>query len=251
MFDLTGRVALVTGGGRGLGRAMAAGLATAGATVVLSSRTEHELDEAAAAMSDAGGDVLAIPWDLAEPQAPAALVDEVVTRRGQLDVLVHAAGHHRRRPALELTPEEWDGIQQVHLRAAFELSQAAGGHLLAREAAGRIIFVASMTSRIGIKDLAAYGAAKSGLLGLMRTLAVEWAPHGVTVNAIAPGFFHTRLTADVYSDAERRAWFLSRIPAGRPGEPEELAGAAVFFASPASSYVTGHVMHVDGGWLAS
>jgi NAD(P)-dependent dehydrogenase (short-subunit alcohol dehydrogenase family) len=251
LFDLHGKVALVTGGGRGLGRGIARALAGAGAAVVVSSRSGQELAETVEMIGADGGVGFPLVADLSDTAAPARLVAQVGEERGGVDLLVHAAGGQVRKPALELTVEDWDEIQSVHLRAAFLLAQAVAQHLTARQAPGRIIFVASLTSSIGIPNLAPYGSAKTGLLGLMRTLATEWADTGITVNAIAPGFFHTELTDAVFEDDERRAWVLSRIPMGRPGRPEDLAGAAVFLASNSSSYVTGHVIQVDGGWMAA
>lgn len=248
-FDLGGRVALVTGGGRGLGQAIARALAAAGATVAVSSRSRDQLDETVATLDGDGH--LAIPWDLSQRDRAGGLVDEVAARRERVDVLVHAGGLQVRKPALELTGEDWDLVNDVHLRSAFELSTAFARGLLRRGGGGAIVFVASLTSYIAVPNTAAYGAAKSGLTGLMRTLAVEWAPHRIRVNAVAPGFFHTAMTDDVLSDPDRRAQLEARIPLGRTGDPAELGGAVVYLASDASSYVTGQVLNVDGGWLVA
>lgn len=250
-FDLTGRVALVTGGGRGLGRGIALALAEAGADVVVASRSETELDETVQQLEAHRGKPLAVPADLADPDAAADLVATATDERGAVDVLVHAAGHQVRKPALDFSAAEWDRVQAVHLRAAFSLTQAVGAQMVERRTGGSIILVSSLTANIGISSTSAYAAAKSGVEGLMRTLAVEWAAHGIRVNAITPGFFHTELTDAMFSDPQRREWMLGRIPLGRPGSPDDLAGAAIFLATDASAYVTGQAIAVDGGWLAS
>jgi 2-dehydro-3-deoxy-D-gluconate 5-dehydrogenase len=248
-FALDGRVALVTGGGRGLGRGMASALARAGATVAVSSRSKDELDDAVADISNDGGTATAHPLDIGEPDAPRELVADVLREHGRLDVVVHAAGNIVRKPSLEMSADEWDSLQRVHLRAAFLLAQAAGTHMVA-QGSGSIVFIASLTSeRLGMPNVVAYGAAKSGLLGLNRTLAVEWAPHGVRVNAIAVGWFPTALNKDVPQTPERLALTVGRVPMGRLGDPDEdLGGPVVFLASDASAYVTGAVLYVDGGW---
>ncbi|MGH3319109.1 MAG: SDR family NAD(P)-dependent oxidoreductase [Streptosporangiaceae bacterium] len=249
-FDLSGKVALVTGAGRGLGRGMALALAEAGADVVATSRSEPEIGDTTASLAGLGGNPLPLPWDLSDVERIPTLVDRVVAERGKVDVLVHAAGTQIRRPAYDLTVAEWDEVQRVNLVSGFALSKAVGADMMERDGGGKIIYIASLTTRIGIRGTAAYGASKSGLVSLMRTLAVEWAPHRICVNAIAPGYFHTRLNDELFRDPERREWILGRIPMGRPGSPEDLAGAVVFLASPASDYVTGQALGVDGGWLA-
>lgn len=246
-FDLTGRVALVTGGGRGLGRGMAIGLARAGAAVVVSSRSAAQLDESVAAIEGAGGVATAIECDVATADAPARLVSDALAAHGRLDVLVHAAGNQVRTPALEFAVDDWDAVQGLHLRAAFLLAQAAGRHMVER-GSGSIVFVGSLTSaRAGLPDVVAYAAAKSGLLGLARTLAVEWAPSAVRVNTILAGFFPTEMTADLERHPGRQA-LMARAPMGRLGTPEDLAGPVVFLAADASAYVTGACLTVDGGW---
>jgi len=224
LFDLHGKVALVTGAGRGLGRGMALALASASAR--------------------------AIPWDLSDPDGLDELVEEAAGRNGRVDVLLHAAGVQVRKPAFEVTLEDWETVQAVHLRAAFFLSQAAARHMIERRAGGKILLVASLTSQIGVPNVAPCAAGKSGLMGLVRTLAVEWAPHSIQVNAVGPGYFRASLTEERLADPNRRNRLRSRILAGRPSKPEDLAGTTVFLASPASGYVTGQVINVDGGWLA-
>ncbi len=249
-FDLTGKIALVTGGGRGLGRGMALALAEAGADVVVVSRHQAELDETVRQLHAHKGQPLAVPADLSIPDAPREILTTVHEELGPVDILVHAAGLQVRKPALELTVDEWDKVQSVHLRAAFGLTQAVARDLIDRGTAGSLILVSSLTSNIGVRNTSAYSAAKSGIEGLMRTLALEWAPHGIRVNAVTPGFFHTELTDAMFQDPERREWMLGRIPLGRAGDADDLAGATIFLASDASAYVTGQAIPVDGGWLA-
>jgi 2-deoxy-D-gluconate 3-dehydrogenase len=248
LFDLHDRVAMVTGAGRGLGSGIAKALAAAGAQVVLVSRSEDQLETVQAQITASGGAAQVLAWDLGEGTSAPDLVAQVLRRFGRLDVVVHAAGNMVRRPALDFPAADWDSVIGLHLRAAFLLGQATARHLTTAGRGGSIILVGSLTSqRVGIRDTVAYGSAKSGLMGLMRTLAVEWAPHGVRVNMIAPGFVPTALTATVDDNPERHA-LLARIPLGRPGTPEDLGGTAVFLASDASGYITGEAITVDGGW---
>jgi NAD(P)-dependent dehydrogenase (short-subunit alcohol dehydrogenase family) len=248
LFDLHDRVALVTGAGRGLGRGMAKAVAAAGAHTVLASRSEDQLRTVEAEITADGGTAGTLAWDLGDGTSAHDLVDEVVRRFGQLDVVVHAAGNTVRRPATELSTEDWDSVIGLHLRGAFLLAQATARHLKETGRGGSIILVGSLTSqRVGIPDTVAYGSAKSGLMGLMRTLAVEWASAGIRVNMVAPGFFPTALTATAENNLARQA-LLARVPMGRLGTPEDLGGTAVFLASDASGYITGEAITVDGGW---
>jgi NAD(P)-dependent dehydrogenase (short-subunit alcohol dehydrogenase family) len=247
-FSLGGQVALVTGGGRGIGRGIAVGLARAGATVAVSSRSSDQLADAVERIRAAGGEGHAIPADLEADGTAEGLVEEVLDRTGRLDVLVHAAGNQIRKPALEFTAAEYDAIQYVHVRAAFLLACSLGRHLAERGNPGSIMFVGSMTSFRGLSGIAPYGTAKTALLGLARALAVEWAPIGIRVNVIAPGFFLTEMTRPI-QDAPGRQELQNRTPMGRQGDPDlDMAGTAIYLASPASRYVTGQVISVDGGW---
>ncbi len=244
---LRGRVALITGGGRGLGRGIALGLAASGSDVVLASRSRDQLDQVVGEVAAAGGRAAQVVADVAEDDTPDRLVAAAVDRFGALDILVHAAGNQARSPALEMTAEQWDAVQRVHLRAAFLLSQAVCRHLVGRGAPGSIVLIGSLTSLRGLAGVLAYGAAKSGVIGLARGLAVELAPRGIRVNVLAPGFFPTDLTRDI-DDTPARKRLVERVPMGRQGTPEDLVGAAVFLAGEASAYVTGQILTVDGGW---
>jgi 2-deoxy-D-gluconate 3-dehydrogenase len=244
LFRLDGQVAIVTGASRGLGAAMAVALAEAGADVALVAR--GDLSETAAAVEGAGRRAIAVQADLADREAPEA----ILARVGTADILVNNAGIIRRAPALEFSDDDWDAVLDVNLRSAFVLSRGFARNLVARQSGGRIINIASMLSFQGGIRVPAYTAAKSGLLGLTRALANELAPLGINVNAIAPGYMATDNTEALRADPTRSRDIMARIPAGRWGTPEDLAGAVVFLASPASAYMHGAVIPVDGGWLA-
>jgi 2-deoxy-D-gluconate 3-dehydrogenase len=246
-FGLANRTALVTGANAGLGRAFAVALASAGADIVAVGRKPPT--ETAAAVAALGRRLEYVAADLAEAN-PTDIVGKALERFAAVDILVNNAGIIRRKDALEVDEHDWDEVVNVNLKAVFFLSQAVARDLVARRRPGKIINVASMLSFQGGVRVAAYTASKSGLAGLTRLLANEWAPHGINVNAIAPGYFVTDNTAALRADPKRNAEILARIPAGRWGEPEDLAGAAVFLASPASDYVNGVILPVDGGWLA-
>jgi|SRR5579872_975602 len=249
-FDLTGRAALVTGAAQGIGAAIAAGLAEAGADVAL--LDIRPADETAARVRALGRRAAAIECDLSglTPERAAELVQAAVEQLSRLDILVSCAGIIRRAPALEFSPEDWNAVLDLNLNAVFYLAQAAARHFVAQGKPGRIINVASMLSFQGGLLVPSYAAAKSAVAGLTRALANEWAAREINVNAIAPGYIETEVTAGIRADAERSAAILSRIPAGRWGQPDDLKGAAVFLASDASRYVHGAILTVDGGWLA-
>lgn len=247
-FRLDGKVALVTGAGRGLGQGYALALAEAGADVALLDRTG--CSETAEKVEALGRRAHQVTCDLlaATPADLDGIVAEVVRALGRLDVLVNNAGIIRRAPALEFSEADWDDVLTINLKAVFFLSQAAAKVMVA-QGHGKIINVASMLSFQGGILVPSYAAAKSGVAGITRSLANEWAKHGVNVNAIAPGYFATDNTAPIRADEQRERSILERIPAGRWGTPEDLQGAVVYLASPASDYAHGAILAVDGGWL--
>jgi 2-dehydro-3-deoxy-D-gluconate 5-dehydrogenase len=247
-FDLTGRAALVTGASSGIGEAIAIALAQAGADIVAVSRRAP--DGAAAAVAAAGRRLWHVAADLEGTAGIADCVAQATRHAPALDILVNNAGTIRRADALDVAEADWDAVVDVNLKAAFFLAQAFARTLVARKAPGKVINVASLLSFQGGIRVAAYTASKSGLLGITRLLANEWAKLGINVNAIAPGYIATANTEALRADAERNRAILERIPAGRWGEPGDLGGAAVFLASRASDYVHGAVLPVDGGWLA-
>ncbi len=256
LFRLDGKVAMVTGPGTGIGQAIALALAEAGADIVGIYREHYQ--ETQQAVEAIGRRFLPLQADLARtsPADLQALVDRAVTTMGKLDILVNNAGIIRRTPAEAFTEEDWDEVMQINLKSAFFLSQAAARHFMARtdipkdHSRGKIIHVASVLSFQGGILVASYTASKSGLAGLTRLLANEWADQGINVNAIAPGYTITRNTEPLRRDPQRNAAILARIPAGRWGTPDDLKGVAVFLASEASNYMHGAIVPVDGGWLA-
>jgi len=249
-FRLDGRVALVTGASSGLGQAMAIALAEAGADVACHGFMPTPEDTVGRVRA-IGRRAVGLVADLGDPAAALRLVDEAEAALGPIDILVNNAGIIRRAPAAEHGDADWDAVIGVNLSAPFRLARDVGRRLIARgAAAGRIINTASLLSFQGGILVPSYAAAKGGLAQLTKALANEWAPHRITVNAIAPGYMATANTQALRADPVRSRQILDRIPAGRWGEPGDLAGAAVFLASAASAYVTGHVLVVDGGWLA-
>ena len=247
-FSLQGHRALVTGASRGLGRTMAVALAEAGANVVCASSRRGGCEATAAAIRELGRNAWEVHADLSDRKATLAMADEVERAAGEIDILVNNAGTIRRRPAVDHSEEDWDAVLRVNLDATFLLSQRFGRAMVARRA-GKIINMASLLSFSGGVHVPAYTASKHAVAGLTKALANEWGPHGVQVNAIAPGFFVTDNTATLRAGAGQSE-IQERIPAGRWGAPEDLEGAVVFLAPRASDYVNGHVLVVDGGWLA-
>ena len=247
-FSLEGKVALVTGASRGLGQAMAVGLAEAGADVVGVSRSD--CDETRAQIEAVGQRFEHLACDLAEASVEdlAALVDGAVDLFGRLDILLNAAGTTQRHPVLEYPEEDWDTVMTVNLKSLMFLSQAAARHF-AEQGGGKIVNIASALSYHGGIMVAPYTASKHGVVGVTRAMADELASQNVNVNAIAPGYMLTDMTAPIAEDPERNPAILARIPAGRWGQPEDLKGAAVYLASDASAYCHGMVLAVDGAWL--
>jgi 2-deoxy-D-gluconate 3-dehydrogenase len=246
-FDLTGRVAAVTGANTGIGRGIAEALAAAGADIAAIGRSDPA--DTLASVRSLGRRGAWIPADLGSKPDYAAVVAEVVGRLGGLHILVNNAGIIRRNNAIDFTEADWDAVLDVNLKAVFFLCQAAARHMIPH-GGGKIINIASMLSFQGGIRVPSYTASKSGVAGLTKLLANEWAASGINVNAIAPGYFATNNTAALQADVKRNAEILARIPAGRWGDPKDLGGAAVFLASDASNYVQGITLPVDGGWLA-
>jgi len=253
LFDLSGKVAVVTGSGRGLGRAIALGLAEAGADVVTCSRTLSEAEDAAHEVERTGRRTLALRTDTSDRASLEQLVETTVRELGHLDVLVNNAGIDIIVAAEEVTDEQWDQILGINLKGYFIASQLAGRQMLAQGTGGSIVNNSSIASLVGIHGLTAYSAAKGGVNQLTRVMAVEWAPHGVRVNAFAPGYFENVMRGAVaeHGREEKQQQVITFTPMGRRGRPEELVGPVVFLASDASSYVTGAVLYVDGGYTAN
>ncbi|MDI5984191.1 2-dehydro-3-deoxy-D-gluconate 5-dehydrogenase KduD [Halomonas sp. M4R5S39] len=247
LFSLEGRVAMVTGCNKGLGQALAVALARAGADIVGVSRSAA--DTTRGRVEALGRRFHGVEAELGRDKA-GDIVARALTQAGKLDILVNNAGTIRRAPALEFTEEDWDAVVDVNLKAAFFLAQRVARHLVERGSRGKIVNIASVLSFQGGIRVPSYTASKSGILGLTRLLANEWAGHGINVNAIAPGYMATDNTQALRDDPQRSADILGRIPAGRWGDPDDLAGAVVFLCSDAANYVHGHALAVDGGWLA-
>ena len=248
MFDLSGKTAIVTGANTGLGQGVAVALAEAGAAISLVGRSAP--DETVAKIEGIGGRCATITADLSTLETVQDIVTQTQDQLGGAHILVNNAGIIQRNDAIDFTVDEWDSVLNVNLRTVFFLSQAFAGNCIEAGQGGKIINIASMLSFQGGIRVPSYTASKSGLMGLTRALANEWAGQGINVNAIAPGYFATNNTAALQADPKRSAEILGRIPAGRWGQPAELGGAAVFLASDAADYVHGTTLAVDGGWLA-
>lgn len=249
-LDLTNRTAVVIGATSGLGRAIALGLADAGADVVPTGRRAALAAGAALEVEKRGRRSLATTVDVTDASSLEALADATIGAFGKVDILVNAAGRVTRRPTLEVSDSEWEEILDTNLTGMLRACRVFGRHMIERRY-GRIINIGSLTSVVALHEVAAYGASKAGVAALTKSLAVEWAPHGVCVNAILPGVFRTPLNEGLLDGTDRGRELLIRTPMRRFGQPEEVAGAAVFLASEAASFVTGHLLAVDGGFLAS
>jgi len=247
-FDLTGKTAIVTGANTGLGQAVSVALARAGAAIVAVGRSA--MDETERLCRDTGAAFHAVQADLSSLEPIERIVSEAASVSGRIGILVNNAGIIRRADAIAFTEKDWDDVMNVNLKSTFFLSQAVARTMLADEGGGKIINIASLLSFQGGIRLPSYTASKSGLAGLTRLLACEWAAKGINVNAIAPGYFVTNNTEALRNDPKRSSEILGRIPAGRWGDPTDLGGAAVFLASTAANYIHGIVLPVDGGWLA-
>lgn len=249
LFDLSGRVALVTGAGRGLGRTMALALASAGADLVVSARTTVEIDALRDEIRALGRRAEAITADVTSEESVAGLVEGTLERLGALDILVNNAGINIRKPTLELTLEEYLRVFETNQKGAWLCAREAGRHMVA-QGRGKVINISSIMGRVALANQTAYASSKGALEQLTKVLAIEWAPYNVQVNALAPTYFETELTRPLFEDPERKAFISERTPMGRWGQPHELAGAVIFLASRASDYITGHTLLVDGGWTA-
>jgi NAD(P)-dependent dehydrogenase (short-subunit alcohol dehydrogenase family) len=259
LFDISGRVALIAGASRGIGRAIAEGLSQAGATIALSSRTETALLQVAEEIRGRGARAEVFPADLSSVTEIQALVRDVLSRMGQIDILVYVAGVNCRKPSIDITENDWDTVLNINLKSLFFTSQAVGRYWLEtrrfapdqNRGKGKIINIGSIAGEMGIRRVAPYTASKSGVAGVTRSLAVEWASEGICVNCMTPGYIETDLTRARFDDPAFSNAFHNRVPIGYRGYPSDLVGAAVFLASPASDYLTGQRIVLDGGYLVA
>src|SRR5437762_1993073 len=249
-LDLTGKTAVVIGGTSGIGRAIAHGLAEAGADVVSTSRRSGQVEIAAKEIEERGRRTLRITSDVSDRASLQSLLKESIAAFGKVDILVNCAGRTQRAPTIDFQETDWNKIFETNLTGTLRSCQIFGRHMIER-GYGRIINIASLSSFVALFEVAAYSASKAAVASLTKSLAIEWAPHGVCVNAIAPGVFRTALNQKLLDETPRGHEFLMRTPMKRFGQVEELAGAAVFLSSDAASFVTGEVLVVDGGFLAS
>jgi len=247
LFDLSGRVALVTGASKGLGRAMALGLAKAGCDLALCARDAGGLQETRAAALALGIRAETFTMDVLRRKSVGQAVDAVVAFFGKIDILVNNAGVNVRKTTLDLSEEEWDRVLDTNLKGYFLVAQAVAPHMI-RQKRGKVINVSSIFGAVGMSNQLAYACSKGGIVQMTKVMAIEWAPHNVNVNAIGPTYFETPLVATLRHDPERFRFINERTPMGRWGQPEELEGTAIFLASKASDFITGQTIYVDGGW---
>ena len=250
LFDLGGKTALVTGSSEGLGLAMARGLAAAGATIVLNSRNEAKLTKAAESFAEARDKVVTRAFDVADEEAVLSAFQHLDAEGVQIDILVNNAGIQFRKPMVDLKTDEWRRVVDIHLTGAFQVGREAAKRMIARGRGGKIINIASLASEVARATISPYVAAKGGIRMLTRSMAAEWAKHDIQANAIGPGYIATEMNRALLDDPKFDAWVKGRTPSGRWGRPEDLIGTAVFLASPASNYVNGQIIYVDGGLLA-
>ncbi|WP_035348581.1 glucose 1-dehydrogenase [Edaphobacter aggregans] len=250
LFDLTGKSAVVVGGTSGIGLAMAVGLAEAGADVVATSRRAEQVEEAAQAIEAKGRRALRLTSDVGDRASLEAVLEGTLKEFGKVDILINSAGKIKREPTLTVSEETWNDIMDTNVTGTLRACQIFGRHMLER-GYGRIINIASLNSFVSLKEVTAYAASKAAVAALTKSLAVEWSARGVTVNAIAPGVFRTALNQKLLDESDRGKELLMRTPMGRFGKTEELVGSAIYLASNASTFVTGEVLVVDGGFLAS
>jgi len=250
LFDLSGRVALVTGSSRGIGFAFAEGLASAGAEVVLNARNPAELESARDRLAASGAKVHALPFDVADEAAAEAAVDRIETTIGPIDILFNNAGIQRRAPLAEYKTETWRELMAINLDAVFFMGRAVARRMIPRRR-GKIVNTCSLMSEVARPSIAPYATSKGAVKMLTKAMCVEWAGHGIQVNGIGPGYFKTELNTALLADPVFDEWVKKRTPAGRWGEVDELKGVAIFLASDASSYVNGQVIYIDGGLLSA
>ena len=250
LLDLTGKTAVVIGGTSGIGRAIAIGLAEAGADVVTSSRRQEQVDRSAKEIEELGKRTLRITVNVSDKATLDVLLEKTLEAFGKVDILVNSAGRTRRAPTIDFLESDWLEIFDTNLLGTLRACQVFGKHMIER-GYGRIINIASLSSFVALQEVAAYSASKAAVASLTKSLAIEWAQHGVCVNAIAPGVYRTPLNQKLLDETDRGSEFLLRIPMRRFGNVDELKGAAIFLASDAVSYLTGEVIMVDGGFLAS
>ena len=249
LFDLSGRVAVVTGASKGLGKSMALGLAEAGADVALFARDVEGLKTVKQAIEDVGRKAEFFVVDVLNKSAIEVAVKQTLDSFGHMDILVNNAGVNVRKPVLELSPEEWDLVVDTNLKGYLLMAQAVVPHMLSR-CSGKVINMASILGAVALPTQVAYASSKGGVIQMTKVMALEWAKQGVQVNAIGPTYFETPLVAQLRNDPERYNFIIDRTPMGRWGQPEELAGVVVFLASKASDFVTGQTIFIDGGWTA-
>lgn len=249
-LQLNDRLAVVIGGTSGIGRAIAHGLARAGADVVCTSRRTEQVETAAAEIESLGRRTIRVASDVSDKASLENLLSASISELGKVDILINSAGRTKREPTLDVDEETWNGIMETNLTGTLRSCQVFGRHMI-ENGYGRIVNIASLSTFVSLFEVAAYAASKAAVASLTKSLAIEWAKNGVNVNAIAPGVFRTALNEKLLDESERGREFLTRTPMGRFGKVEELAGAAVFLSSEAASFVTGEVLVVDGGFLAS
>jgi gluconate 5-dehydrogenase len=250
MFDITGKVALVTGSSRGLGLVLARGLARAGARVVLNGRDPDRLEAARAELAASGAAVAAVAFDITAEAGVSAAVDAIERDVGPIEILVNNAGIQHRAPLEEFPEEQWRRIMDVNLTGAFVVGKQVARRMIPRKR-GKIVNICSLQSELGRRTIAPYAASKGGLKMLTRGMAVDWAQHNIQVNAIGPGYFVTEMTRPLADNPQFDAWYKARTPAGRWGDPQELVGALLLFCSPASDFINGQLLFVDGGLSAA
>jgi gluconate 5-dehydrogenase len=248
-FSVSGQVVLISGGSRGIGRALAEGFARREARVIITGRDQATLEQTAGTLRATGTNVQSLVCDVTQPAAIDRLVAQVISDCRRIDTLINSAGVNRRKAATTVTEEDYDYVLDINLKGAFLLSQAVGRQMI-QQRGGSQINIASLATERPLKHIGPYAMSKAGLGQLTRSLAMEWGPYGVRVNAIAPGFIVTDLTRKLWADQKMQAWVKANTPQGRLGQPEDLVGTALFLASPAAAFLTGQILYVDGGFSA-